>query len=392
MALDHIDLDQVTEANLVDLIDNGVAEGRDIDFKRDAYGNADPDRREFMADASSFANTIGGHLIIGMDEANGIASTLPGIDGDPDALINRLEQAARDGIQPRIQGMRMRAVPLTNGRFALVIRIPRSWSLPHRVIAQRSNRFFARDTAGKYEPDVDQLRDLFQLAPGLAARIRDFRLDRLAKIRAGDTQRLAERSFLALHIVPFEAMMGSRRLSINALWEQQTSFRPIAAMGFSPRINLDGLITLTGDDTADLRPAYIQVWREGMIEAVRSPIVRERQQGLVFMSLDTESNLVNATLGYTTAIVRLGIQPPFAILASLVGVRGARYSVPKQFFQEGQPFDRNEIHLSEVVMTELPQDIAQTAALLRPAFDELANAAGEFQSWNFDAQGNWTGR
>jgi predicted HTH transcriptional regulator len=36
-----------------------------------ADSRADADVREFLKDVSSFANTAGGHLIIGMDEAGG---------------------------------------------------------------------------------------------------------------------------------------------------------------------------------------------------------------------------------------------------------------------------------------------------------------------------------
>jgi hypothetical protein len=42
------------------------------DYKRDIYGNSENDKREFLADVSSFANTIGGDIVIGIDEASGL--------------------------------------------------------------------------------------------------------------------------------------------------------------------------------------------------------------------------------------------------------------------------------------------------------------------------------
>ena len=57
MALIHIPLTQVDESTLQRLIAAKVAEARDIEYKRDTYGGGDADHAEWLADASSFANT-----------------------------------------------------------------------------------------------------------------------------------------------------------------------------------------------------------------------------------------------------------------------------------------------------------------------------------------------
>jgi hypothetical protein len=66
MALRHLTLHQIDETQPQQLIEGRAAETRDIDHKRDPYGNADKDYGEFLADISSFANTPGGDIIIGM--------------------------------------------------------------------------------------------------------------------------------------------------------------------------------------------------------------------------------------------------------------------------------------------------------------------------------------
>ena len=156
MALDHLATDEITESDLQELVEAGVAEGRDIDFKQHSYGAADSEKREYLADVSSFANTIGGHIVIGMREEEGIANELLGISVDPDRERTRLEEIARNGLQPRLTGLRILAVPIEGDRCVIVIRIPRSWNPPHRVIAQRSNRFWARDGGGKYQPRMSR--------------------------------------------------------------------------------------------------------------------------------------------------------------------------------------------------------------------------------------------
>jgi predicted HTH transcriptional regulator len=168
MALQHLALAQIDQAQLQRLIDGRASETRDIDYKRDTYGNADRDYGEFLADVSSFANTAGGDIIIGMSAEAGIPTGFVPLEIDPDAEILRLENVARSGLQPRIAGLAMRGISIAAGGSVLLVRVPRSYNPPHRIVQQGSgnNRFYARSSAGKYEPNVDELRLLFAQAPG----------------------------------------------------------------------------------------------------------------------------------------------------------------------------------------------------------------------------------
>ena len=109
------------------LIAGGVREGRTLDFKRDTYGANDDARAEFLADTSALANTLGGDLVLGMDEEQGVAVALPGLRSgiDADQEILRLTQIAQTGLQPRLPSLEMNAVPLPAGGHALVIRVRR---------------------------------------------------------------------------------------------------------------------------------------------------------------------------------------------------------------------------------------------------------------------------
>ena len=89
---------------------------------------------------------------------------------------------------------------------------------PHRVIRQGSARFWARSSAGKFEPNVDELRALFTLAPQLMDRMRNFRVERIAKIAAdqGPVQ-LMNRGIFAVHVIPFSAFDLSSIIPIDAI-------------------------------------------------------------------------------------------------------------------------------------------------------------------------------
>ena len=48
------------------LIRDGVPEGKALEYKQALPTDTDGDKKEFLADVSSFANTAGGFLIYGM--------------------------------------------------------------------------------------------------------------------------------------------------------------------------------------------------------------------------------------------------------------------------------------------------------------------------------------
>ncbi len=134
MTLDLVPIQDVNRDHLASLVEDGVAELRSVDYKRELPGRSDSARREFAADVSSFANAAGGDIIFGITEEGGVPQDLPGfVAEDMDAEMNRLEQTLRGGLEPRIEGIGLQPVALEDGRHALVLRVPRSPARPHAV-------------------------------------------------------------------------------------------------------------------------------------------------------------------------------------------------------------------------------------------------------------------
>ena len=278
MALQHLTLDQIDEAQLQRLIDGKASETRDIEYKRDRYGDADKDYAEYLADISSFANITGGDIIIGMTAEEGVPTGFAPLQIDPDAEILRLDNIARSGFQPRIFGLDIRGYQIAMGGFALVVRIPRSYNQPHRTVRNGTghHRFYARSSAGKYEPNVDELRAMFTRAPQLAERMSDFRLERIAHIAAGNTPvRLLDEGCFVLHVVPFSTFDLRPPFSLQQALTLWHNFSPIGATATTKRINFDGFLTLSNSDPNTIEHRnYVQVFRTGAIEAVASLFVR----------------------------------------------------------------------------------------------------------------------
>src|SRR3569833_1531656 len=111
MALLHINFDEIDEVHLNRLLAARIAESRDIEYKRQPYGGADADKAECLADLSSFANTAGGDLLIGVDAKDGAPLALLPLSGSPDAENKKNEKHARTALHPRIQ-IRCKAIPI----------------------------------------------------------------------------------------------------------------------------------------------------------------------------------------------------------------------------------------------------------------------------------------
>ena len=213
-------LDTVTEEDLQGLIDDEEIEIKNMDYKKTIPRLDVPlNKKEFLSDIASFANSAGGDLIYGIEAKDGIPIKLCGFtEPNIDGLKLKLEGIirSRSNIDPRVPGVSIHTIKLKNNNYVLLIRVPRSWASPHMVTIELKdhNRFFSRNSAGKYELDVSELRTAFVLTETMEERIRNFRVDRVGKIIAGETRVLLAEEYpkVVLHIIPLEAFGTSRKL------------------------------------------------------------------------------------------------------------------------------------------------------------------------------------
>jgi Putative DNA-binding domain len=392
VALMHIPLERIDQSHLQALLlDGKAAEALTIEYKRDTYGANDTAKAEFLADISSFANSRGGDLLIGIEAPAGVPASFAPFPGDADAERLRFEQMARSGLEPRVSNLQTKAIPIASGGWVLVIRVPRSYSAPHRVIFKGANRFYARSSAGKYQPSVDELRAIFASAPELADRMRGFRLDRVARVTANDASvTLLDDCCLLLHVVPFSHFDLRPALSFPDVVNNPGRFPPMGMRSpINWRVNFDGFLTLSNADVSAARQrAYVQIFRNGAVEAAMSSIVRS--DGHVnIQSLDFA--IVQHARIYAMALHECRAEPPFAVMASVIGVKGRGMVVGFDPFgtMDGEVADRDQLHFSGVVIEDIPTGNPDCAKMLRPILDHLANVAGHASAPSFDQNGNY---
>lgn len=393
MILLSIPIEEIAEPHLQALVTDEVREGRHIDYKRETWGANDDAKAEFLADISSFANSDGGNIVVGIHERDGLPLAVPGLDAslDLDAEILRLEQIARAGLQPRVPGLRFLPVSLTSGARALVIRVPRSYDPPHRVVFKEKNRFWARSSAGKFQPDVGELRVLFNVVPHLAERIREFRATRIGQIVAGETpvplKALPGR--IIVHVVPFASIDAAAPIDIESVIQQTRPWLPWAGSTIDYRVNFDGAVFFPGGNGP--ARAYVQVLRSGAVESVATGLVRDDNDHVPSIYLPSVvDELHKSTARVVDGLRALDIMSPLAVSVTLMGVRGAVFVFGHHVFSRETPLPvtRDSLTFVEAVIPEGERGRARIAVALKPIFDQMYQAGGDTACDLFDDNGN----
>ena len=386
-------IDQITEEDLQALIDNSVLEGKTIEYKQSLPSNSDSDKKEFLADISSFANASGGDLIYGIleDRDTGIPKTLEGLTiENVDQEISRLDSMIRDGIEPRILGIIIKPVKLSNSKTALIIRVPKSWISPHRVSFKGHDKFYSRSTNGKYPLDVAELRIAFNLSGTITERIRKFREDRISKIFANETPvPFYDTAKIVLHLIPIISFNPAQSYEISKIASHPEKMRPIYSSRWNHRYNFDGFLTYS-DGREEKSHSYVQLFKNGIIEAVEGLLLEpsHKQGKLLIPSIAYEKELIKSLPDYLSVLKTLNVELPVFIFMSLLGVKGYSMAVDKWRFgiDDVHTIDRDILLLPEIVIEDYE---VSAKDILRPCFDSIWNACGFPRSLNYNDAGEW---
>jgi hypothetical protein len=385
-------IEQITKDNLQSLIDNEVTERKTMEYKQALPGNSEKEKKEFLADVSSFANAGGGDLIYGIteDRKTGTPKSLDGLDiQNIDQEILRLDSIIRTGIQPKLPSVTISPpIALGNSKIALIIRVLRSWISPHRVTYQGHDKFYSRSSNGKYPLDVGELRIAFNLSETLTEKIRNFRLDRISKIFANETPvPLHDNPKIVLHLIPIISLSPAQSYDVSKIATNPTCMPPIRSGGVNNRYNLDGFITYSEGQDGKSR-SYVQFFRSGIIEAVEGFLLRLRGERPTIPSIAYEQALIESLSDYLSLLKSLNVELPIFIFLDLLGVKGYSMGIDtwKFWIDEVHTIDRDILLLPEVVIESY--DVCADKAL-RPCFDSIWNACGFPRDLYYNDDGEW---
>lgn len=378
-------INQLEQGDLQCLIDDAVLEKKGLDYKRQFTGNSDSDKKELLYDLTSFANAGGGYLIFGMSEEDGIPISLEGIDSNAvDREKLRMHQLLQTGVEPRVPGITMHNIPIGDGKEVLIVHIPRSWAAPHMIKLGGVSRFYSRNSAGKYQLDVFELRAAFLVSETLADKMKNFRTERLGRAVANELPlNMPDSPKVVMHLIPFSAF---NPFEPHELYTPESIHEsaPFCYGGLTHRINFDGYLVHTPEGEGGNVFTYSQLFRNGILEVVDSRMLR----GGEIPCNKFERELITSLQRYFELYNKMEIAPPVLIMLSLLNVKNFKMPISIDSFDDGGPIDRDNLIIPEVLVEDFNIDVD---ILMKPAFDAIWNAAGYAKSLAYDENGRWVG-
>lgn len=351
-------------------------EGLRTEFKV-GVGPSDDDKAEWARDVTAFANTSGGVMLVGAAETAGVLTSLPGISGNVDDEVLRLDAILRDRVDPTIPGLHLRRVDV-DGADVIVVAVPRSWRAPHLVRASRSRwQMTRRNSAGRYLlSDASEIRASFVEsvdAEGVARRWHD---DQVAAVLAGETPMpVVGGPMMVATIRPLGAGAPGATdvLDVrNALKDLRRVLLPLTgSASVAARPNVQGVYVGDSETSAS---SYVQLYRDGSLTYVDFYPFAGDEGTVASTVLGLHILTAAADAGDLQALI--GAQPPSFMQVTIHGVfqwklafgRGSRPRFTDAFFTA------DHLRLPAVMLDTA--DAGERRRSTRPILDGIWNAAG----------------
>ncbi|MEQ1603953.1 MAG: ATP-binding protein [Pyrinomonadaceae bacterium] len=378
--------EDIQYSDLEALLSEGVTEGKTVEYKKETVGVAASDKDKFLGGLSAFANTVGGDFFLGIEAKSGVPTRLCGLDFESaDSEILRLEQILQNGLEPRlpIGSYHIKDIKSPAGENFILIRTNKSWVAPHKV--KSNEKFYGRNSKGKYPLDVSELRTAFILSEQLSSRVKSFRAERLRKITEDDELpvEIVQGGKIVLHLLPLSAFSAPISIDVSRPRHIWGSLDPINGNGWNGMVNLDGVVSYSRPSfQMEKNEAYTQLFRDGCVEAVGRLTFMDDN---LIPSEYYEQQVVRCAKKYCQTLFELGVSTPVYLFLSLMDVKGYSLMVVGSSLS-GRPFERKQMLLPEVFIDDFENLTAET---LKPIFDMVWNAFGYQRSLNYDAEGKW---
>ena len=302
MSIFNKPMENLSQGDLQSLRDNKVSERQNIEYKGRVYEKNDEEIREMLRDITAMANSYGGYIFLGIkqdDENNGLPVDIIGIDSpEAEKERDRILSSCLANIEPRLSGLKIQPIPISNGRSVLVIFIPRGIRSPHMIVFKGLNQFWIRHDRQKSKMAVEEIRDAFLKSEDIISEIRDFLNKRQKEI----LEEIGDTPFHVIGTVPI--MLKDEIIDITDDNIRDFLQRPPYQEGqdwnlifsfIKPRPTLYGL------NIEERNDKYVELFRNGYYE-MRAPIIKEEEESPVI----NPWALVGYTVNYYRALRFLG--------------------------------------------------------------------------------------
>lgn len=389
------------DEDIVRLIENSVGENLTLEYKRQLMLEDDKSksRQEFVCDVTAMYNTDGGCIIYGItekkDEKNNNTGTPESLFAQDFANKDKLQQKINDTIRsntdPVIANIAMKFL-IVNDIEILVIGIPKSLGLPAMVTMNQVNKFYKRNSSGKYAVSTLELNHLFMQNQNLLNKAEEFRNERIHDVLERNIHEPLEMSTsFFLHMIPFSFLSGKTHDLAALNWDQQdTNIYPIQNLfdrnsGYSTTYNYDGFFAFRFSREMNKTFSYNQVFRNGCVETYSSvfgefPISSNIQNQNYFRGTQMITETVLSIQKAFNLFEIMEIDPPYLCAISMMNVGGLQLlGGEKGNIFQGE-LKRKDISLPPFIFTEANLSNLEIHQKLKHLFDIVWQTAGKTTS------------
>lgn len=391
-------LHDVTEADLLALVEQEAEEGPQLDFKRELPKEDNDGKKEFFKDVCAFANTSGGDLVYGLEEKEGVARALVPqvVPGSIDGYVLKLTNMLRDRIEPMLHGVQIQPVPLAAGGHAVVVRVPRSFTGIHR--SKADGQFYVRRTRSIDALDVPGIVSRVADHLGREDRVSSFFARRYADILSNEhSLELASGPKLVMHLVPARDFLSGEEVNIAAVDRAAPVPFLLDQGGSTARATWDGRAFFGAADGTALY--FTLFMHSGVVETCRDLVpafLPDQAKGRVDLEWVEDS-----VLGFLTAF-QTGPWPasvtgfPYLIRVALLGANGFPATPGGRFTARGNDYglavkQPHPVLALPAVLIEGPESNVEHE--MHAAFLRMWHAWGFSKSVHYELKdGLWTRR
>lgn len=382
-------LREICEADVRAIIDSGLEEHLQLEYKSELYDDNDRGKREFLLDICMFANTLGGILLIGIPERrdNGQPTGIPDATGtlglelaNPEAILAAYDARVMEGIEERLS-LESKAIEVTGGRHVLAIRVPNSTRKPHSVRREGHIYFPARRERQRYPMSVREIKELVMRT---ASKLEQS--EQVLRVSILETSLRPPFPYLLIGIVPLFSEKFLVDVTSRTVQDAMTCFgRGEQPEYVNPSYTFDGL------QRYEERFDYtVILHRNGLISSSRQLPLFDKRQGepddtfnVAAVDVSLRRFVQRASAVYEAA----GVGAPYVLGMMIRTHQALRGAYPAEFqgYYPTAPIPPADYPFPYLEI----DDLSDTDRLIRPLCDQAHQMFGKRASPSYNHEGAW---
>lgn len=262
---------ELNQNSLVKFLGAKIKEDLYLDYKVDLSSSEKRKaHKEFLKDVTAFANANGGNILIGVCEPSEdltIDKQLLGI-ANANEYSQDLERLTVSNIDPRISGLRIKVVPLSNNKSVIAIHIPPSLNRPHMVNYDSHRTFYMRHSESSFPMTTHEIRNSVMESLSAEEKAKNYLNEKEADIRDYFLDNTPSFIIQAMPLISLESSWDIFDKKIEKIMlgdSRRYNYLYDLASNMMPRPTIDGLL---GRDQRDNPNWQTEIHRNGYVSLV----------------------------------------------------------------------------------------------------------------------------